>query len=82
MTSISKLNNLIYLSVPFQLNESCFRVSPVHLCVWTSLRLTVFTPDLVPASSSLSAITTAVAAWIATWLIIVLIALYYAISVI
>ena len=65
MTSISKLDNSIYLSGTFQLNEGCFRASQPSLCLCTSLWLPVPVPDWDPASASLSTIITAltISAW-------------------
>ena len=62
LTSISKLSNCTYLSQAFQLNNSYFRAGPPCLGLRDSQRLAVFVVDLSPASASLSAIITAVAA--------------------
>ena len=67
VTSILKLMNSTYLSGSFLLKGDCFKAGLLHLCLYTSLGLAVFVPDMGPATASLIAITAALAGWIAAW---------------
>ena len=68
VTSISKLANYTYLSLAFQSNEGFSSASPLCLCLMGFLGLAASVAYLDPTHVSLSAIITAVAAWMAAWL--------------
>ena len=65
MTSISKPSNYTYLSGAFQLKVSCFNAGLQYLCQHASATLAPLLSVLGTVSTSLVAITAAVAAWIA-----------------
>ena len=69
VTSISKLSNSIHLPWAFQINYGFSRTVLPCLCFCASLGVAVVA-DQCPTSVSLSAIITAVNAWMAAWLTI------------